>query len=114
MKPVTLLLGIMFAVASLAEPINPNAQPPDKPLKIMGKVGYGCGPTHGSCCFLVTTKENKTYVIGGYFPDLPDGTSDFLNQAKDGNRQVTVTGQLKRGKFNGYRVFDLDYTMELK
>jgi hypothetical protein len=40
--------------------------------------------------------------------------SDFLNRAKDGIKQVTVTGQLKRGKFNGYRVFDLDYTIELK
>jgi len=45
---------------------------------------------------------------------LPDGASEFLNQAKDGNRQVTVTGHLKRGKFNGYRVFDLNYAIELK
>jgi hypothetical protein len=114
MKPMAMLLGIMFAQTALAQPINPDALPPDKPFKISGKVGYGCGPTHGSGYFLVTTKENKTYAIGGYFPDLPDGTSDLLNRAKDGNRQVTVTGQLKRGKFNGYRVFDLDYTMELK
>jgi hypothetical protein len=86
----------MFAQTALAQPINPDALPQDKPFKITVKMGYGCGPIHGSGCFLVTTEENKTYAIGGYFPDLPEGAGDFLNRAKDGNRQVTVTGQRGR------------------
>ena len=114
MKLLAVLLGILFARTPLAQPINPDAQTPTKPLKITGKLGYGCGSTQGTGCFLVTTKENKTYAIGGYLPNLPDGASEFLNQAKDSNRQVTVIGQLKSKKFNGYRVFDLDYNIELK
>ena len=114
MKLLAVLLGILFAQIALAQPVNPDAQTPAQLLKITGNVGYGCGPTHGSGCFLVTTKGNKAYAIGGYFPDLPNGAGEFLNRAKESNRQVTVTGQLKRGKFNGYRVFDLDYAIELK
>jgi len=114
MKLMAMLLGILFAQTALAQPINSDAQTPTKPLKITGKVGYGCGPTHGTGCFLVTTNENKTYAIGGYFPDLPDGAGNVLNKAKDAERTVTVTGQLKNQKFNGYRVFDLDYTIDMK
>jgi hypothetical protein len=110
-----IILSILsFAGITWAAPLNSEGEPPTKPVTVTGKLGYGCGPTNGTGCFLITAKGKQSYVIGGYFPDLPEGAAEALNRAKDGDKQVTVTGQLKRNKFNGYRAFDLSYTIDVK
>lgn len=77
---------------------------------IKGVIGYGCGGTTGTSCYIVTPKKNRHYLIS-WARETEWNSIQIMNAATDNKGCMAVTGVLSNKKLDTFYVFDDRYSV---
>jgi hypothetical protein len=77
---------------------------------IKGVIGYGCGGTTGTSCYIVTPKKNRHYLIS-WARETEGNSVQIMNAAEQNKGCMAVTGVLSNQKLDTFYVFDERYSV---